>query len=125
MKKTWDILRSAVNSGGQKKEPISELFVNGINHTDPFSIATVLNLFFTTAPQKIGDELPPPLKTPEVYFNNPVSFSFSSSPVTQAEIVNATAQLLAKKSEDFNGLSMYFIKKIYSCTVVCQYPYCF
>jgi len=40
-----------------------------------------------------------------------VSFSFSSSPVTQAEIVNATAQLLPKKSEDFNGLSMYFIKK--------------
>lgn len=30
--------------------------------------------------------------------------------LSQAEIVNATAQLLPKKSEDFNGLSMYFIK---------------
>jgi len=75
------------------------------------SIATVLNQFFTTAPQKIVDELPDSPGTPEVYFNNPVSFSFSSSPVTQAEIINATSQLLPKKSEDFNGLSMFFIKK--------------
>ena len=111
LKKTWEILRSAINSGGQKREPISELFVHGINHTDPVSIANVLNLFFTTAPQKIVDELPPASSSPEVYFNNPVSFSFSSSPVTQAEIVSATSQLLPKKSEDFNGLSMFFIKK--------------
>jgi hypothetical protein len=111
LKKTWDILRSAINSGGHKKEPISELFVNGINHTDSISIATVLNQFFTTAPQKIVDELPPASSPPEVYFDNPVSFSFLSSPLTQVEIVNATSQLLPKKSEDFNGLSMFFIKK--------------
>ena len=111
LKKTWELLRSAINSGGQKKEPISELFSDGISHTDSCSIATVLNLFFTTAPQKIANELPPPSKPPDVYFYNPVDFSFSNSPVTQAEIVSATAQLLPKKSEDFNGLSMYFIKK--------------
>jgi len=111
LKKTWDILRSAINTGGQKREPISELFVNGIKHTDPVSIASVLNKFFTTAPQKIADALPPSTDPPEVYFNNPVAFSLSTSPVTQTEIVNATAQLLPKKSEDFNGLSMYFIKK--------------
>ena len=87
-------MRSAINSGGQKKEPISELFVNGINHTDPLSIATALNLFFTTAPQKIANELPPPMKPPDVYFNNPVSFSFANSPVSQAEIVSAASQLL-------------------------------
>jgi len=111
LKKTWDILRSAINSGGQKKEPISELFVNGINHTDPLSIATALNLFFSTAPQLIANKLPPAMKPPDVYFNNPAEFSFSNSPVSQAEIVNAASQLLPKKSEDFNGLSMYFIKK--------------
>ena len=112
LKKTWDILRTAINSGGQKREPISELFVNGINHMDPVSIATVLNQFFTTAPQKIVDDLPASTGPPEVYFNNPVSFSFSSSPVSQAEIVTAASQLLPKKSEDFNGLSMFFIKKL-------------
>ena len=111
LKKTWDILRTAINSGGQNKDPITELFCNGINHTDPVEIATVLNQFFTTAPQKIVDELPVAHCSPEVYFNNPVSFSFSSSPVSQAEIVNAASQLLPKKSEDFNGLSMFFIKK--------------
>jgi len=111
LKKTWDILRTAINSGGQKREPISELFVDGINYTDPSSISTVLNQFFTTAPQKIVDDLPPVSSPPVVYFDNPVSFSFSSTMVTQAEIVEATSQLLPKKSEDFNGLSMFFIKK--------------
>jgi len=111
LKKTWDVLRSAINSGGQKKDPISELFSNGINHTDPVSIASILNHFFTTAPQKIVDELPVSPGPPVVYYNNPTSFTFSSSPVTQAEIIEATSQLMPKKSEDFNGLSMFFIKK--------------
>ncbi len=111
LKKTWDILRTAINSGGNKREPISELFADGVHHTDPSSIASVLNLFFTTAPQKIVDDLPPVSSPPEIHFNNPVSFSFSNSLVTQAEIIDATAQLLPKKSEDFNGLSMFFIKK--------------
>jgi len=111
LKKTWDVLRTAINSGGKSRELISELFSNGINHTDSLSIASVLNQFFTTAPQKIVDELPDSPGPPVVYFNNPVSFSFSSSPVTQAEIIEATSQLLPKKSEDFNGLSMFFIKK--------------
>ena len=97
LKKTWDVLRTAINSGGQNKEPITELFFNGINHTDPVEIATVVNQFFTTAPQKIVDELPASHCSPEVYFNNPVSFSFSSLPVSQAEIVNAASQLLPKK----------------------------
>ncbi len=111
LKKTWGILKSAINSGGRKKELISELFVQGIKHTNSLSIATVLNLFFTTAPQKIAEELPPPLYKPKIYFNNPVAFSFSNVPVTQLEIINATSQLLPKKSEDFSGLSMFFIKK--------------
>ena len=74
------------------------------NHTAPVEIATVLNQFFTTV-----DELPASHCLPEVFFNNPVSFSFSSSPASQAEIIDAASQLLPKKSEDFNVLSMFFI----------------
>jgi len=110
LKKTWDLLRSAINSGGPKRDPLSELFINGIRLTDPLTIATQLNEFFVSAPIKISEEIPPS-DPPEVYFENPISFSFSNSPVTITEIIEATAQLLPKKSEDHSGLSMFFIKK--------------
>jgi len=111
LKKTWDILRSAINSGGNKRNVISEIFINGVRLTDPATIASSLNQFFVSAPQKIADEIPPSENPPEVFFENPVSFSFSDSPVTISEIVEATAQLLPKKSEDHSGISMFFIKK--------------
>ena len=54
---------------------------------------------------------PPSENPPEIFFENPVSFSFSDSPVTISEIVEATAQLLPKKSVDHSGISMFFIQK--------------
>jgi hypothetical protein len=117
LKKTWDILRTVTNSGGPTKEPLSELFSNGINHTDPLSIATELNIFFTTAPAKIVDQIPECHDLPKVFPSNPNSFSFSNSPVTRTEILKATAQLLPKKSEDMNGVSMFFIKKFINVLV--------
>ncbi len=110
LKKTWDILRSVLNSGGSTKNPISELFSSGIHHTSSLTIANELNKFFTSAPAKIANELPPSTNPPKVFFNNPISFSFTESPVTASEILEATAQLMSKKSEDLNGVSMFLIK---------------
>jgi len=113
LKKTWDILRSVINSGGPKRDPISELFVNGVNYTEPLQIANILNDFFINEPMNIANSIPPSDSEPDVFFVNPIPFSFSASPVTVTEIVEATAQLQCKKSEDMNGLSVFFIKKIY------------
>jgi hypothetical protein len=111
LKKTWEILRSVINSGGPKRDPISELFVNGVNYTEPLQIANILNDFFINEPLNIANSIPPSDSEPDVFFVNPIPFSFSASPVTVTEIVEATAQLQCKKSEDMNGLSMFFIKK--------------
>ena len=117
LKRTWEILRTVTNSGGNKKEPISEIFSNGINFTDPLTITTELNKFFINAPSKIVDQIPecndPPKKFPE----NPIAFSFANSLVTRTEILEATAQLLPKKSEDFYGISMFFVKKFINVLV--------
>jgi len=110
LRKTWELLRSAINSGGPKRDPITELFVDGISCTDSLSIANKLNQFFTTAPTRIVNDIPPS-ELPHVHFHNPVSFSFSDFPVTRSEIVEAVKLLQPKKSEDHTGLSMFFIKK--------------
>jgi hypothetical protein len=57
LKKTWDLIKFAVNAEAKQQIHISELFVNGISHTDPLTIANELNKFFITAPQKIVSEI--------------------------------------------------------------------
>ena len=72
-----------------------------LNLHPPRQIAEEFNKFFTTAPQKIVDKIPradPPLPK----FINPIKFSMADSPITETEIIEATKQLLPKKSEDFN-----------------------
>jgi len=87
LKKTWEILRSVINSGGPKRDPITELFVNGVNYTEPLHIANILNEFFINEPNNIANSIPPSDTEPEVFFVNPIPFSFSASPVTVTEIL--------------------------------------
>lgn len=44
--------------------------------------------------------------------NNGPVFSFADNPVTHAEILESIKQLQPKKSSDFNGISMFFLKKV-------------
>jgi len=101
------------------RHSLSKLIVNNIVYTDPYQIACHLNEFFTTMPQKIVSEIP------SVSENSPASdnyantqhnddiplLSFTNSPVTETEVLDAIAMLKSKKSEDFNGVSMFFLKK--------------
>jgi hypothetical protein len=41
----------------------------------------------------------------------PLKLQLTDSPVTGYEILDAISELLPKKSEDFNGVSMFFIKQ--------------
>lgn len=110
LRKTWEILRSVMKTGGRSKQNINELLYNGVILNDPAVIACKLNEFFTNAPSKIVDKIPkcdPPVIIPNI---NQPKFDFTDNPVTVSEIIEATALLQSKKSEDFNGLSMFFVK---------------
>jgi len=111
LKKTREILCSVINSGGPKRDPISELFEMVLIIQNLYRLRNILNEFFINEPNNIANSIPPSDTEPEVFFVNPIPFSFSASPVTVTEIVEATTQLQCKKSEDMNGLSMFFIKK--------------
>jgi len=110
LKRTWELIKSAMNANSSK-QTITNLFVDGINHTEPCDIANVLNQFFVSAPAKIVEQIPP-AGDPTINFNNEVIFSMQDSPITESEIFDAAKQLLPKNSEDMFGISMKFIKKI-------------
>ena len=84
----------------------------GLNINPDYRLAEKLNLFFTTAPQKIVDEIP--ACSP---FNGGVGrsnhvFSLSDSLVTRSKILEAIQQLQSKRSEDMYGISMLTLKKL-------------
>jgi hypothetical protein len=84
LKRTWELIKSAMNANSSK-QTITNLFVDGINHTEPCDIANVLNQFFVSAPAKIVEQIPP-AGDPTINFNNEVIFSMQDSPITETEI---------------------------------------
>jgi hypothetical protein len=122
LKKTWELIKSATNTGGSLSAPLSKLIYDGVTYTDSYQIACKLNEFFTTMPQKIANEIPPceddiledsssvESADPAADVTLPL-LKFANCPVTDTEILDAISMLLPKKSEDFNGVSMFFIKK--------------
>ena len=69
-------------NANSSKQTITNLFVDGINHTEPCDIANVLNQFFVSAPAKIVEQIPP-AGDPTINFNNEVIFSMQDSPITR------------------------------------------
>jgi len=117
LKKTWDLIKFAVNAEAKQQIHISELFVNGISHTDPLTIANELNKFFITAPQKIVSEIPKCGKNPVQDVIHNKIFSLNDSPVTRTEIMDAISQLQSKKSEDMYNISMHTVKLFVSSLI--------
>jgi hypothetical protein len=102
--------------------PLSKLIYDGVTYTDSYQIACKLNEFFATMPQKITNEIPPCEDfiledsssvegTRPTVDDSLLLLKFANCPVNDSEILNAISMLLPKKSEDFNGVSMFFIKK--------------
>jgi hypothetical protein len=68
-------------------------------------------------PLKIANEIPPcdddipePVDTGSSSDDTIPLLNFSNCPVTESEILDAISMLLPKKTEDFNGVSLFFLK---------------
>jgi hypothetical protein len=46
LKRTWSILKEALNQAPKKSKPLSCLLINGTECTDPLTMANALNEFF-------------------------------------------------------------------------------
>jgi hypothetical protein len=118
LKKTWELIKKATNTSNSASDPLSKLIYNGESFSDSYQIACKLNEFFTSMPLKIANEIPPceddipePVDTGSSSDDNIPLLNFSNCPVTETEILDAISMLLPKKTEDFNGVSLFFLKK--------------
>jgi len=113
IKKVWQILYSAVNIKRTKTSNIRDLIIDDQLVSDPLHIANFLNNYFANVASKIVSEIEPTDRPPDSKL--PLSanvFSFCNNPVTFSEIKEACDQLQSKTSLDFEGISLYFVKKV-------------
>jgi hypothetical protein len=113
LKVTWDLLRKAMRKNRILKSSIQSININGSIIFEPKAIADHFNVFFTTIADTIAEEIHPTVRPPEypIDHNLPI-FNISNNPVTNFEVLTTFHQLNSKKSEDYTGISMYFLKNL-------------
>ena len=114
LKKTWSILKNAINKPTTKSSNIESLNIDGVTVNDPIVLANALNEFFSKVAIQIAEDIHP--VSPHQYdddANDDIPLlKFNEDPVTPSEILEALDSLQAKTSQDFNGLSMFLVKKL-------------
>jgi Reverse transcriptase (RNA-dependent DNA polymerase) len=117
-KKTWEILRKAINNKRKSDNSILGIIVDGQLVNDPERIANSFNKFFIGVASSIVNEIHPSNNEIEINFTNSLeddnsdALQFRNNPLSGSEIVDAISQLNDKLSQDENGLSSNFVKKI-------------
>jgi hypothetical protein len=114
-KKTWEILRKAINNVKQRDNSIQHIVKNGNKIFDPMSMAQEFNLFFVNVAKDVISSIPETDLSiqdfPALNVSNEI-FKFTDVNLTRTEIVEAISALKSKTSLDSNGLLSNFIKKI-------------
>ena len=112
LRKTWQILFSAIQKSTKKTNDISHLSVNGTDTNDPLKMACHFNEFFSNIASKTVQDINPSSKCPtDLIVQNLNAFKFSDKVLTGNEILEATKLLLDKKTPDHTGISTNFVKQ--------------
>ena len=113
LRKTWQILFSAIRRNTRSNRGCTEITVDGLQIRDPILMATHFNKFFVNMASDTVKNINPSPKSPTVKIRqNLNSFNLSRNPITPSEILDATKMLVDKKTPDLNGISSNFIKQI-------------
>ena len=113
LKKTWLLLRKAINNKSKKDNSIQNIIINGSLISDSLSMAEHFNVFFSNVANDIVSKIHPvntPLLNTEHIVDRPLNFV--NDPVTSGEILEAMDLINEKSTQDFNGISTIFLKKI-------------
>ncbi len=111
IKKTWQILRKAINNKSKSENSIQEIIINNEIINDPARIAEEFNKFFTNIATNITKNIPQNCTVPPQTIIDYKNFNFADIPLTFNDILEATDQLKSKPTQDFNGISSIFIKR--------------
>ena len=113
LKKSWDLIKTAMNRKSDKSSSIGSILLNNVTISDPQLIANHFNDFFTSIPSSIIDEINPKDRPPDENYNDDIPlFSLCNPPVTPNEIIEACRQLSPKKTLDITGLSSWLLQKL-------------
>ena len=110
-KKTWEILREAMNTKTQVGK-ITKLTQNDVSITAPLDIANAFNDFFSNIGSEISNSVYPTSVTPDTLIPNSNVPEMEFTQITQGVIVNIIKLLQSKSSTDINGISMKLLKKV-------------
>lgn len=111
-KKTWDLLREAINSKSKQEGEIETISINGEQITDKKLIAEEFNSFFARAGHNVSSSIPQSSKSPESFLPPTEYPEFHLGETSQAEICNILKECQAKKSIDIDGVSLHLLKKV-------------
>ena len=111
-KKSWDLIRLALNKRQDKSSAICNISLDGTNISDPQLIANHFNEFFSSVASNIVDDINPTDPPVDNFSENVPLFSFTTNPVTGTEIIETVQQLQPKKTLDMTGISTWLLQKI-------------
>jgi protein-arginine kinase len=114
-KKTWEILRKAVNNVKKKDNAIQQIVRNDAVISDKVLMVQEFNTFFTNVANDIVSSIPVSNSTLDdvvSYGSSDKIFKFSDIILSKSEIIEALACLKNKTTLDVGGISSNFIKKI-------------
>ena len=98
VKQTWNLIRLAMNKKSEKSSFVSCLSVNNRTVNDHSEMANLFNEFFTSVSAAIVEEINQSDRPPDEDFSDDIPlFSFSTTPLTIKEVVEAALQLQPKK----------------------------
>ena len=110
-KKTWDLLREAMNSKTQPQK-ISKIIQNNKEITDPLHIANSFNEFFANIGNEISESVNQTQTNPASIIPDVNCPEMEFGQITQGVIVNIVKLLQSKSSTDIHGISMKLLKRV-------------
>jgi len=110
-KKTWSILKEAMNCSSNKSK-IEKIKTKDEIFTQPSDIANSFNNFFSNIGNEIASSVNETVTKPESYVPelNPPELEFGNQ--SQGTIVNIIKLLQSKNSTDINGISVRLLKAV-------------
>ena len=111
LRKTWSILKEAMNKGNKKSISIEKLIFDGKICEKTNDISENFNQYFTSIPHKVASEI-------NTIFSNPIdnvphlNTNFNLDNVTSSQITDIVKGMVTKKSCDMFEVSNFLLKKI-------------
>lgn len=117
LRKTWDILRSAMGRSNDKSCIIDEIKLDGNSFTSDMEIASSLNDYFTSIADEITAKINPTTIDPLCTIQNSDNH-FRFEAITSPQLNNIVKKMDSKKSKDMFNMSNQLLKKIFSAIAV-------